>query len=468
MIDKFLLRMAVARGFLAKLWALSKPYWFAKDPVPLRLPGLTFTISEGWLGRGILTLIVALNVFYVYLSKLFNDWNRRFFDALQDKDAAAFRYEIEYWIVLVAIIIVVAVYSQWFQQLLTIRWRSWLTNVYFRDWLGNLTYYRMELVGDGTDNPEQRIEQDCADFSEQTLDLAIDLLLQVMTVVTFTVILWELSGSIVVPIFGGIAIPGYMVWAAILYAVVGSWLTYRIGRPLVQVNFFMQRYNADFRYRMTRIRENAESIALYHGEPDEADGLRSAFQRVFGNWWLLMKYTKRLNWLVNFYSQVATIFPLIVSAPRYFSGAIPLGALTQTADAFGQVQGSLSWFVNVFPRMAAWMAVVNRLTSFGEAMERAKEIEAADAIRIAPTGREGLQVSGLDLGFRTAAFSSTRRASPCGPARRCRWAAPPAAARPRSSARSPGSGRSARARSRRRRTGACSSCRNVPTCRSAR
>src|SRR6185503_4090974 len=186
MIDKFLLRMAVARGFLAKLWALSKPYWFAKDPVPLRLPGLTFTISEGWLGRGILTLIVALNVFYVYLSKLFNDWNRRFFDALQDKDAAAFRYEIEYWIVLVAIIIVVAVYSQWFQQLLTIRWRSWLTNVYFRDWLGNLTYYRMELVGDGTDNPEQRIEQDCADFSEQTLDLAIDLLLQVMTVVTFT------------------------------------------------------------------------------------------------------------------------------------------------------------------------------------------------------------------------------------------------------------------------------------------
>src|SRR4029078_1662724 len=124
-----------------------------------------------------------------YMSKLINDWNGRFFDAIQQKDAAAFRAEIIYWIVLVAILIFVAVYSQWFQQLLTIRWRRWLTEVYFRDWLSNLTYYRMELVGDGTDKPEQRIEQDCAQFSSQTLDICIDLLSQVMTLITFTAIL---------------------------------------------------------------------------------------------------------------------------------------------------------------------------------------------------------------------------------------------------------------------------------------
>ncbi len=238
-------------------------------------------MREGWIGRGMLVLIFVLNILMVYMAKLLNDWNRRFFDAIQQKDAAAFRYEVEYWIVLVAIFIFVAVYAQWFQQFLTIRWRRWLTEIYFHDWLSDLTYYRMELVGDGTDNPEQRIEQDCASFADQTLGITMDLLSQVMTLIAFTAILWGLSGSIVVPILGGITIPGYMFWAAILYAVVGSWLTYRIGRPLVRINFNLQRYNADFRYRMTRIRENAEPVALYHGEPDEERGLSGSFARVY-------------------------------------------------------------------------------------------------------------------------------------------------------------------------------------------
>src|SRR5205809_1080830 len=146
MIDKFLLRLAAARGFLAKLWALSKPYWFSEDPVPFRIFGFAFTVPEGVIGRFTLGLIFGMNVLMVYMSKLINDWNGRFFDAIQQKDAAAFRAEIIYWIVLVAILIFVAVYSQWFQQLLTIRWRRWLTDVYFRDWLSNLTYYRMELI----------------------------------------------------------------------------------------------------------------------------------------------------------------------------------------------------------------------------------------------------------------------------------------------------------------------------------
>ncbi len=398
MIDTFLLKLAAARGFLAKLWVLAKPYWFAKDPVVLHFLGFSVSVREGWLGRGTLALIFALNILVVYMSKLLNDWNGRFFDALQQKDAAAFGHEVEYWIVLVGLLIFVIVYSQWFQQLLTIRWRRWLTNVYFRDWLDNLTYYRMELVGDGTDNPEQRIEQDCAAFAEQTLDISIDLLSQVMTLVTFTAILWGLSGSIVVPIFGGITIPGYMFWAALLYSVFGTWLTYRIGRPLIGVNFNLQRYNADFRYRMTRIRENSEQIALYHGEPDEQRGLLGSFARIYGTWWLYMKYNKRLNWLTSFYGQVAAIFPLIVASPRYFAGLVPLGVLTQTAGAFAQVQGSLSWFVDAFPTVANWMAVVDRLTSFGEAMERAKEAGAAETgIRRAPGPADALTVDGVEV-----------------------------------------------------------------------
>ena len=165
----------------------------------------------------------------------------------------------------------------------------------------------------------------------------------------------------------------------------------------MRINFDLQRYNADFRYRMTRIRDNAEPIALYHGESDEARGLTSAFARIYANWWLFMKYNKRINWLTSFYGQVASVFPIIVAAPRYFAGAVPLGNLTQTAGAFAQVQGALSWFVDSYTTVARWMAVVERLTSFGEAMERAKELEAADKIRVSADGDHRLQVRGLDL-----------------------------------------------------------------------
>jgi putative ATP-binding cassette transporter len=358
MIDRFLTRIANAHSFLSKLWVLSKPYWFAEERQPIRLFGRTVLVKESWIARTLLALIVTLSVLAVYMSKLINSWNARFFNALQDKNADAFWYELQYWVILVALLIFVVVYAQWFQQLLTIRWRRWLTEVYFRDWLGNLTYYRMELVGDGTDNPEQRIEQDCATFTERTLSISLGLLSQIMTLVTFAAVLWTLSGSIVLPIFGGVTVHGYMMWAAIAYALVGTWATYLIGRPLVRVNFQLERYNADFRYRMVRIRENAESIALYRGEQDEERRLRSAFGRIFETWWSLMTYNKRLTWLTSFYGQAAVIFPYVAAAPQYFAGGGQMGLLTQTADAFVQVQSALSWFVDTYPRLAEWKAGV--------------------------------------------------------------------------------------------------------------
>jgi vitamin B12/bleomycin/antimicrobial peptide transport system ATP-binding/permease protein len=376
MIDRFLTRIANAHSFLSKLWVLSKPYWFADDRQTVALWGRTFSVSEAWIARSLLALIVGLSVAIVYMSKLINAWNARFFNALQDKNADAFWAELQYWVVLVAIFIVAFVYRLWLTQLLTIRWRRWLSEVYFRDWLADRTYYRMELVSQGTDNPEQRIEQDCATFAQQTLSISLGLLLQIMTLATFAAVLWNLSGSFVLPIFGGLEIPGYMMWAAVAYAVAGSLATYLIGRPLVQVNFQLERYNADFRYRMVRIRENAESIALYRGEADEERRLRSAFARIFETWWDLMRYNKRLTWLTSFYGQAASVFPIIVAAPQYFAGKIQLGVLTQTADAFAQVQASLSWFVDTYAQLAAWKAVVDRLTTFSEAMVRAKE-EAA-------------------------------------------------------------------------------------------
>jgi putative ATP-binding cassette transporter len=397
MIDRFLTRLAGARGFAGKLWLLTRPYWYAQERQRISLFGFGLSVKEYVIARTLLVTSIGLSVLIVYISKLINSWNARFFNALQERNADAFWSELGTWTVLVALFIIAVVYRTWITQLLTIRWRRWLSQVYFRDWLADRTYYHMELTRRGVGNPEQRIEQDCNSFATQTLNIALGLLLQLMTLVTFAAVLWQLSGGFVVPLFGGINVPGYMMWAAVAYAVAGSWATYVIGRPLVRINFALERYNADFRYRMVRIRENAESIAFYHGEPVEARRLNGAFTRIFATWWAYMRYNKRLTWLTSFYGQAAVIFPYIVAAPQYFAGQIGLGTMTQTADAFGQVQGSLSWFVDSYTQLAAWKATVDRLTTFGQAMVSAKQADLQSAIEIRPQSKPELQLDGLDL-----------------------------------------------------------------------
>ena len=366
-------RVAAARSFLGQIWKLAAPYWWSE---------------ERWIARGLLVTILSMNVFLVWLLKQLNDWNRAFFDALQDKNSEVFwKLLISFesadalfysFTGLVFVYIVVAVYRQWLRQYLSIRWRRWLTHVYFRDWLGERSYYRMELTNAGTDNPEQRIEEDIKDFTEKTPIIIFGLLSEIMTLFTFTYVLWGLSGSLTLGFLGGLAIPGYMVWVALLYSVAGSFATYWIGRRLVRVNFDLQRYNADLRYRLIRVRENAESIALYHGEPDESRRLSGAFGRIYDMFWEYMRLYKRLTWLGVFYSQVAGIFPIVVQAPRYFSGEITLGVLTQTAGAFAQVQGSLSWFVDSFTNLADWKAGVDRLTTFANAIAASKQLAEAE------------------------------------------------------------------------------------------
>ena len=393
-------RIAETRGFLGKVWRLAAPYWRAEEIGFDRIIlGVRIRIRERWIARGLLAVIIGMAVGMVYLSKLFNDWYGRFYDALQNKDAPAFWAEMRTWVVLVAIYLVVAVYRLWLRQMLTIRWRRWLTSAYVNDWLRHRTYYRMELMPHGSDNPEQRIEQDIQQVANNTLVIGLGLLSEVMTLVTFSFILWGLSGSLDV---GPFSIPGYMLWAAVVYAVVGSWLTYKIGRPLIGVNFELQRANADFRYRMVRVRENAESIALYRGEPDEGRRLDGAFAGIYAVWWQYMVYNKRLTWLNVFYGQAAAIFPIIVAAPRYFAGEIMLGAVMQTASAFGQVQGALSWFVDSFAGkdgLADWKASVDRLTTFGESMAAARDAGARTGYSAA-TGPE-IRLEGVTVALPT-------------------------------------------------------------------
>jgi vitamin B12/bleomycin/antimicrobial peptide transport system ATP-binding/permease protein len=374
--------------FLRDFWALFKPYWFSEERLIARL---------------LLLAIIALTLGMVYMNVQINQWQNLFFNTLQDKQKAEFYRQILRFALLAAIWIVMSVYSLYLTQMLQIRWRRWLTDKYLKDWLTDRTYYPMQLKGKQTDNPDQRVAEDLRIFVNQTLGLSIGLLNALVTLVSFVGVLWVLSGPLVIPLDGReIAIPGYMLWAALMYAALGNWLANKIGKPLIGLNFNQQRYEADFRYSLMRFRENMEGIALYRGEDDELRGFGARFNNIYSNWWAIMKRQKQLTWFTSGYGQLAVIFPFVVAAPRFFSGAIALGGLMQTASAFGFVRESLSWFINVYTSFAEWKATVDRLIGFHQAIEAAQRAQRHNSGIELVSGPEGsLKLDRLELGLPT-------------------------------------------------------------------
>jgi putative ATP-binding cassette transporter len=342
-------------GFLKAFWALTKPYWVSEQ----RAKGLTLLIT-----------VIGLVLMMVYLEVQFNAWNADFYNTFQDKDQAEFFRQLGKFALLAVTWIITAVYRLYFLQMLQIEWRTWLTDRFLRDWMKDEAYYRMQLLDRGTDNPDQRIAEDLRLFVEYTLSLSLGLLSAVVTLVSFIVILWTLSGAL--ELFG-VSIPGYMVWVALIYAVAGSLLTHLIGKPLIRLDFNQQRFEADFRFSLVRLRENSEGVALYRGEREELEGFRGRFVNVITNWWALMLKQKQIGWFTSFYHQLAIIFPYVVVSPRFFSGQIQLGGIFQTASAFGQVQGALSWFINAYTQFAAWKATCDRLIGFSATMDKVRD-----------------------------------------------------------------------------------------------
>ena len=370
---------ASRRQFLSDLWALTKPYWKSEERVKSGL---------------LLAVIIGMSLGIVYLNVLFNEWNNLFYNSLQEKNVDEFFRLFGRFAILAAMFIIVAVYQIYLRQMLQIRWRRWLTDRYAKTWLAEHNYYRLRFEKDGTDNPDQRISEDIGGFVEQTLALTLGLLESVVSLVSFSVILWGLSGDIHIL---DIQVPGSMLWAAVLYAGFGSFFTHVIGRPLIRLNFLQQRYEADFRYQLVRVRENAEPIALYGGEAQEARGLGDRFTHVVSNWWAIMIQQKRLTWFSAGYSQAAVVFPFLVAAPRYFSGAIQLGGLMQTASAFGHVQSSLSWFIDAYTRLAQWRATVDRLTGFAAALADLEARKDEGFTRTDAPAGQGLSLSEASL-----------------------------------------------------------------------
>jgi vitamin B12/bleomycin/antimicrobial peptide transport system ATP-binding/permease protein len=379
------LRLSLGAGsFLGNVWQLTRPYWFSE---------------ERWIARGLLVAVIALSLLLVYLQVLFNFWGNQFYNALEVRSEEDFWALIGYFSLIAACYITVAVYANYLQSMLKMRWRRWLTEVYVREWLDTRAYYLLEQKADGTDNPDQRIAQDLSAFSDQTLGLFLSFINAVVTLLSFLGILWSLSGplSVTLPGLGPVNIPGYMVWVALAYAAIGTWLANWLGRPLIGINFNQERYEADFRYGLVRVRENAESVAVYGGEREEGRGLKGRFVNVLDNWWQLMGFTKRLQWFTNSYGQVAIIFPYLVTAPRYFRGDFRLGDVMQTASAFGKVQESLSWFVDAYSTIASWKASVDRLTTFHLAIARIDHARESAKIHIDHQSGEALSIDHLKV-----------------------------------------------------------------------
>lgn len=367
--------------FFQGFWQLFKGYWSSE---------------EKWRARGLLGVVIILNFATVYILVLLNQWYNTFYNALQEYRYNDFWPLIGQFALLAFIHIVIAVYAIYLRQMLQIKWRRWLTKQYLEKWLNKQTYYRIQVVGGDTDNPDQRISEDINQFVALTLGLALGFLKQATTLGAFIVILWQLSGIITVPIGGHeFTIYGYMVWFSLLYAIVGTYFTAKIGNPLVKLNYDQQRYEADFRFGMVRLRENSESVAFYGGELPEKTGFSIRFADVFKNYWSLMKYEKRLTWFTAGYGQLAIIVPILLAAPRYFAGEMQLGGLMQTNSAFGKVQDSLSFFVTSYTSIAQWTAVVKRLLGFNNHIQTVAELPTEVRIKDAPSN--ALEIDNLSV-----------------------------------------------------------------------
>ncbi|HXX52743.1 MAG TPA: ABC transporter ATP-binding protein/permease [Xanthobacteraceae bacterium] len=334
-----------------------------------------FRSEDRWPGRLLLAAVIAIELSIVAINVILNEWYNRFYNTLQDRNWEAFVSAILFFCVIAAIYTVLVVYQNYLNLWLQIRWRRWMTQTYLRQWLNTANHYRMQLLGDAADNPDQRIADDLQMFVQQTLSIGIGLLSSVVTLCSFVVILWTLSEAAPLHLFGSkLAIPGYLVWAALIYAAIGTVLTHRIGWPLIPLNFQQQRFEADFRFNLVRTRENSEQIAALHGEPAERERHIDRFGNIVTNWIAIMKRQKQLTFFTQSYSQASVIFPYLMVSPVYFSGAMQLGGLMQTASAFNSVQTALSYFVTAYQSIAQYRAVVTRLSGFEDAIVAARDV----------------------------------------------------------------------------------------------
>lgn len=365
-------------------------------PYFLRSPGR----ATAW---ALLLAVVALTLGQVWLTVLLNQWQNAFYDALSARDAVRFWPLMGRFCLIAAAFIVAAVYADYLRQRLLLRWRTWLTGELLARWTHDAAFLRLPMQDAGGDNPDQRIADDARLFVSDTLTLSLGALSAAVTLGSFIGILWGLSNTLAAgQSWAGAAVPGLLVWAALLYALAGTAVAHWIGRPLAGLNFAQQRAEADLRFSLARLREHAESVAMLGGGARERAGFARRFDAVAANWLALIGRQKRLAWFSSGYGQAAVVFPYLVTAPAYLAGVGTLGALMQSASAFGRVQGALSWVIDAYPTLAAWQSEANRLVRF----ERALPTLQGEA------GTDRCEMTGMHTGRRDAAASAPGPATP--------------------------------------------------------
>lgn len=363
------------RQLFGGFWKLARPFWVSE---------------ERWPALGMLALIVALTLFSVFLTVQFNSWYQTTWDDLQKFDLKGFWTQILFFCLLAFLWIVSGVFNQFFTMQLQNRWRRWMTRRFLEHWLSEKSHYLWQLTEKKTDNPDQRIAEDVRDFVSNSLSLTLGLLNQVVTFFSFLTILWTMSGPLAIPLGGDrvFSLPGYMVWACLFYSVLGTWLTHRIGRPLIGLNYRQQLLEANFRFGLVRLRENGESVALSEGENIEELSLKDHFQSVFSNFRSIIFKQLHLNLFTSGFAQLAVIFPLVVASPQYFAKKIGIGGLQRIMDAFNQVQGSLSWVVTNYVTLAYWRSVVERLEGFEQEVQLTKSLHARAQTLLRPVAAQ--------------------------------------------------------------------------------
>ena len=359
------------REFIVGLFHLITPYWNSEEKKSARL---------------YLAAIITLTIAAVYMTLLLNEWFNSFYSALQNYDSDAVYRGLLRFTGLAFAHIAFAVYSYYLQQRLALRWRKWMTKNYLAKWTGQQMYYRLEMFSQGTaDNPDQRISEDINLFTARTLSFMSGLLRSATTIVCFIFVLWNLSEVLSFSAAGQeIHIYGYLVWTALAYSVLGTWITHKVGHRLVSLNYLQQKLEADFRFSMIRLREMAESVAFYNGAAKEESFLSNRFMTLLRNTLFIIKKQKQLSWLTNSYAQIAIIFPFVVAVPRYLSQNISLGGLMQIANCFGKVQDAMSYFVDVYASLAEWQSCAERLLSFDKhiaAIEKETEEKSGSLVR---------------------------------------------------------------------------------------
>ncbi len=382
---------------IRQITRLADPYFEAGERREIDLGRFgRLRVSEAGLGKGLIMALVVLNQAQVGISVRLSFFNRDFFDAIQTKNESAFWQLLVYVFCFWAAVYVVSMLVEMLlENVLKIRWRDWLTERYAAAWLSHGGLYRMNLVGDGADNPDQRIAEDVRSYLNLTYSYSVSVLSTLSNLVSFSIILWSIPAQFVLP-GTDIVVPGFLFWVALLYAAVGTWLTHLIGRPLVRLDFQQERYEADFRFSLARLREYSEQVALLRGEAAERQILGRRFSSIVSNFYALLSRNLKLTTFTQSFFQANVVIPYIVVAPYYFTNKITLGVMTQTAGAFARVEGALTFFIARYQSLASYKAVVDRLTTFGDAIERARAL-GSSAPRIVHAPAPGGDVILRDL-----------------------------------------------------------------------